>query len=84
MTRLAKLNARFLAGGALGFAEFERLLEAYGFRHLRTSGSHHIYARDGVADQLSVQPQGKHAKPYQMRQFRTIILQHALRLDDPL
>lgn len=81
MTRMAKLNARFLGGGKLTFVEFQRLLEAYGFALMRVSGSHHIYARHGIRDQLSIQPFGAEAKAYQLRQFIRILRDNGLTLD---
>lgn len=81
MTRIAKLNARLLGGAPLSFAEFQRILNAYGFRLLRVRGSHHIYARDGVDDQPNIQPVGGQAKPYQLRQFVRILKENALTLD---
>ena len=81
MTRMAKLNARFLKGGKLTFAEFQRLLEAYGFTLMRVRGSHHIYVRQGTKDQLSIQPAGAEAKAYQLRQFLRILQDNGLTLD---
>jgi len=84
MSRISKLYARFDGGGPISFNEFIRIVEAFGFTHRRTSGSHRIYARDGIPDQLNNQPDGKDIKPYQRRQFRDIIARHNLRLDDPV
>lgn len=81
MSRIAKLNRRFLAGGKLSFAEFQRILEAYEFQLRRVRGSHHTYARDGTADQLSIQPNGKDAMPYQLKQFLRILEENGLTLD---
>jgi HicA toxin of bacterial toxin-antitoxin, len=83
VTRIGKLNERFASGGAISFTEFRRLLEAFGFEHLRTRGSHLIYARGDIADQLSIQPEGKQAKAYQVRQFAAIIAKYRLQLDNP-
>jgi predicted RNA binding protein YcfA (HicA-like mRNA interferase family) len=82
MTRISKLYDRFDRGSALDFAEFIRLIEAFGFTHRRTTGSHRIYARDDVPEQVNVQPKGKELKPYQRKQFRDIIARYDLRLDD--
>lgn len=82
MTRLSKLYDRFERGSSLDFVEFVRLIEAFGFTHRRTTGSHRIYARDNVPEQVNVQPKGKELKPYQRKQFRDIIARYDLRLDD--
>ena len=69
MTRIAKLYAQAVAGRSLTFVEFCRLIEAFGYRHVRTTGSHIAYSRVDVADTRIVQPRGKDAKAYQVRQF---------------
>lgn len=71
MTRIAKLYAR-LAGdhrARISFREFERLLNALGFELDRTEGSHRQYVHPKVPRPLPIQPSGKDAKPYQVRQF---------------
>lgn len=82
MTRISKLYDRFQSGGLISFNEFIRLIEAFGFTHRRTTGSHRIYARDDLAEQLNIQPKGKDIKPYQRKQFRDIVVRYNLRLDD--
>lgn len=82
MTRISKLYDRFERGSPIDFAEFVRLIEAFGFTHRRTTGSHRIYARDDVPEQLNIQPKGKDIKPYQRKQFRDIVARYDLRLDD--
>src|SRR5687767_15801002 len=61
-----KILARVLASPAnIRFAEMQRLVEAFGFRLLRVSASHHIYGRDGLVEQLNLQEVDGKAKPYQ-------------------
>ena len=81
MTQIAKLLSKLFDGRRLTFAEFVRLMEAFSFAHIRTQGSHRIFARPGIADQISVQPKGKDAKPYQVKQFRAIVQEYGLKLD---
>ena len=82
MTRLSKLYGRFESGGSMSFNEFIRLIEAFGFTHRRTTGSHRIYVRDDIPEQINIQPKGKDMKPYQRKQFRDIVARYDLRLDD--
>lgn len=82
MSRIAKLYSKFLAGRLLTFAEFETLIFAFGFVHDRTKGSHRVYKQVGVAERVNAQPDGKDAKPYQVKQFRAIVEAHGLKLDD--
>ncbi len=53
------------------------LLERLGFEQ-RIRGSHHIFAREGVAEILNLQPLSSKAKPYQVKQIRNVILKYKL------
>ena len=66
--------------GTVSFRDFESLLAKLGFRLDRVSGSHHIYIHPAVGRPFPIQPDGKDAKRYQIRQLRGIIRQHRLRL----
>ena len=44
----------------------------------RIRGSHHIFTRDNIAEIINIQPKRKHAKPYQVKQVRTLILKYKL------
>jgi predicted RNA binding protein YcfA (HicA-like mRNA interferase family) len=66
--------------GTISFLDFERLLLALGFKHDRTSGSHRIYVHPRATRPLSVQPRGKDAKPYQVRQLHAMIEEFGLKL----
>jgi predicted RNA binding protein YcfA (HicA-like mRNA interferase family) len=68
--------------GVINFRDFERLLHTLGFELKRISGSHRIYLHPKVGRPFSVQPVGKDAKPYQVRQLRDIIREFDLRLED--
>ncbi|HYO09133.1 MAG TPA: type II toxin-antitoxin system HicA family toxin [Tepidisphaeraceae bacterium] len=46
------------------FGDMVTLAQAFGFRLLRTSGSHHIFARHGMPEQLNLQDVRGRAKPY--------------------
>jgi predicted RNA binding protein YcfA (HicA-like mRNA interferase family) len=81
MARPAKVLEQVMRGvGSIGFRDLERLLLALGFTLNRTSGSHRIYTHARVPRPLSVQPQGKDAKPYQVRQLRAMIVEYDLKL----
>ena len=58
------------------------LLLNLGFRE-RIRGSHHIMTRDGVEEILNIQPKSDGAaKPYQVRQVRSVIVRYKLGEDD--
>lgn len=81
MAKPSKVFERVMAGqGAISFRDFERLLLALGFMLDRTSGSHRIYVHPRVTRPLSVQPKGKDAKSYQVRQLRVMIEEFDLKL----
>jgi len=82
MTRIAKLYEQLLSGRPISFAELERLAIAFGFAHDRTKGSHKIYKHPDFGQRLNIQPKGKYAKPYQVRQFLDIIEEQGLSLED--
>ncbi len=68
-------------GGVIPFRDLQRLLEKLGFRLSRVSGSHHIYVHSNVTRPINIQPDGKDAKPYQVRQLRDIIEEFGLKLE---
>jgi predicted RNA binding protein YcfA (HicA-like mRNA interferase family) len=67
-------------GGTVNFRDFERLLVGLGFRLDRVSGSHHIYIHPTMGRPFPIQPDGKDAKRYQIRQLRRIIRLYRLTL----
>ena len=83
MTKVAKLYEALLSNprALISFRDFERLLNGFGFIHDRTIGSHRQYTHPLVPRPLPVQPGGKDAKPYQVRQFLDMIEEYGLSMD---
>ena len=83
MTRIDKLYARLLANPRAQFAfrDLEKLLLAFGFQQDRTSGSHRIWVHPKVPRPFPVQPTGKDAKAYQVREFLELIEEHGLYIE---
>jgi predicted RNA binding protein YcfA (HicA-like mRNA interferase family) len=78
-----KILAKILASPAnIRFSEVQRLVEAFGFRLLRISGSHHIYGRPGLAEQINLQEVHGKAKAYQIRQFLKLVECYNLTIED--
>jgi predicted RNA binding protein YcfA (HicA-like mRNA interferase family) len=69
-------------GQMVAFRDLEALLNAFGFVHLRTRGSHRSYKHPRVEEVLTVQPKGKDAAPYQVRRFLAIVREYDLKPDD--
>jgi hypothetical protein len=80
MARQDRLLLQILRGTSdanINFEGLRRLLRRLGFDE-RIRGSHHIFTRDGVEEIINLQAKGKHAKPYQVKQVRRIILKYRL------
>jgi hypothetical protein len=65
------------ADSNIRFDDLRSLLAALGFGE-RVKGSHHIFARPGVAEILNVQPRDSFAKAYQVKQVRSVIVRYKL------
>jgi predicted RNA binding protein YcfA (HicA-like mRNA interferase family) len=65
------------ADAAVRFDELCSLLESLGFDK-RVSGSHHLFRKSGVEERINLQRDSKHAKPYQVKQARAVILKYRL------
>ena len=83
MVKPSKLyeRLRHSPGQIVSFRDFERLLKAVGFVHERTVGSHRHYVHADVPWVLTVQPDGKDAKRYQVRRLLDIIAEYKLSID---
>ena len=82
-SRRDRLLEQVLAGDAvLSFRDLGFLLRSLGVSLARVSGSHHIYVHPRATRPINVQKLGKDAKPYQLRQLRSIVLEFGLRFDE--
>jgi predicted RNA binding protein YcfA (HicA-like mRNA interferase family) len=78
MGKYAKLRQKIMMGNSDGNIDFHslcHLLIRLGFEE-RVKGSHHIFARDDVAEIINLQSKGNLAKPYQVKQIRDVLLQY--------
>ena len=64
------------------FSEFIHLVEGFGFRQSRISGSHHIFVSPAIKELVNIQNVNGQAKPYQIKQFLTIVERYNLTLED--
>ena len=64
------------------FVEMVSLVEAFGFRLSRVSGSHHIFTRPMVPELVNLQEVKGQAKPYQIRQFLRLVERYNLTLGE--
>lgn len=80
MSQYEKLLFSILSGTQdknILFADLQSVLDRMGFQ-CRIRGDHFIYTMDGVEEIINIQPAGKQAKPYQVKQIRQIILNYQL------
>jgi len=74
------LLVQVLSGTAdanIPFDGLRRLLCRLGFAE-RIRGSHHIFTKTGVEEILNLQPKGRNAKAYQVKQVRAVIVKYRL------
>ncbi|MCG3179732.1 MAG: hypothetical protein BIFFINMI_02074 [Phycisphaerae bacterium] len=64
------------------FADLVALVEGFGFVFDRQAGSHRLFVHPGVDELLNLQPEGKDAKPYQVRQLLQLVEDYNLELKD--
>lgn len=72
---------RLLSGTAdnnFNFEDLRTLLFHFGFTERTTSGSHHIFYKEGIEEIINIQPKNNKAKPYQVKQVRQIVLKYKL------
>ena len=80
MASYDQLIARILRGASdagIPFNELRQLLRHLGFQE-RIRGSHHIFTKRGVEEIINLQPRGRHAKPYQVKQVRALMVKYRL------
>ena len=65
----------------VAFSDMRRLVEAFGFRQLRVSGSHHIFGHRDIPELVNLQDHGSEAKPYKIRQFLRLVERHDLQME---
>ena len=84
MTKPSKLYALLLQSTdrSVDYRDLIALVEAFGFQNLRTKGSHQSFAHSTCPRLLVLQPKGKDAKRYQVREFLDIVEQYGLTLED--
>ena len=64
------------------FEDFCLLLKSFGFKLDRVSGSHHIFKCDGVIELINIQDVHGYAKPYQIKQFLSLVERYNLEMEE--
>ena len=84
MSKHEKLLIKILQGTSdrnIGFEELRNLLLRLGFEE-RIKGSHHILTKDRIEEILNLQPKLGNAKPYQVKQVRSVIVKYQLNVKE--
>jgi predicted RNA binding protein YcfA (HicA-like mRNA interferase family) len=83
MSKKQKLLKQALSGSKnMSFSDLMLLVEAFGFTLVRINGSHHIFTHPHIPDLVNLQNVKGKAKPYQVKQFLSLVEQHNLTLED--
>lgn len=72
-----------IIGGSknIKFTDMINLVQGFGFKLMRTEGSHHIFAHPDIPELVNLQNVKGQAKPYQMRQFLKLVEKHNIKLE---
>lgn len=81
---LRAVLTRLLAGTVTNvtLSDAQKLLVAHGFDELRVRGSHHVYGRPGIPEQINLQNRSGQAKPYKLRQSVALVRRYILLIDE--
>jgi len=82
--RLRKFYARLMSGKAdtdISFDALCLLLIKLEFSE-RIRGDHHIFTKEGIVEIINLQPKGALAKPYQVKQVRSLLIKYAIEMKD--
>ena len=80
MSKYEKLLFKVLRGTSdanISFNDLCGLVKRFGFEE-RTRGSHHVFRKESIEEKINLQRDDDKAKPYQVRQVRTLILKYKL------
>jgi predicted RNA binding protein YcfA (HicA-like mRNA interferase family) len=83
MGKKQKILKQILSGSKnISFNDIVTVVEAFGFTLSRVNGSHHIFIHPEIPELVNLQNAKEKAKPYQIRQFLTIVEKYNLNLED--
>ena len=79
MQRFKKLYKQIIEEGktSISFEDLRFLLLKLGFKE-RCKGDHFIFTLEGINEIINLQPDGKSAKKYQVKQVKQIVIQYKL------
>ena len=79
---MQRLLEKARSGSAnIRFRDMVSLVEGFGFRESRVTGSHHIFVHPRVREIVNLQDVDGKAKPYQIRQFLVLVESYNLKTE---
>jgi predicted RNA binding protein YcfA (HicA-like mRNA interferase family) len=83
MAKPSKILSKVLAGSKnIRFSDFIDMVEGFGFKLSRVSGSHHIFIHPRVKELVNLQEVNGQVKPYQIKQFISLVERYDLTLEE--
>ncbi len=82
MNRRRLLRSILSGSKNIRFNDMADLVEAFGFKLSRISGSHHIFVHPDIPELVNLQSVKGQAKPYQVKQFLRLVEHYDLKLED--
>ena len=64
------------------FNDFIIIVESFGFFQTRSEGSHFIYKNNEINEWINLQNRNGEAKPYQIKQFLSLIEKYSLEMEE--
>ena len=64
------------------FSDFIVVVEAFDFLQTRSDGSHFIYKNNKINEWINLQNKDGEAKPYQIKQFLSLVEKHNLEMEE--
>jgi hypothetical protein len=80
MGKHEKFLLKILSGSSdknIDFDDLRNFLKRLGFVEY-TRSSHHMFRKEGVEEKINLQREGNKAKPYQVKQVRSVIQKYGL------
>lgn len=83
MNKKRKILKKIIQGSKnIRFDDFVLLIESYDFKLARISGNHHIFINYQIKEIINIQNVKGEVKPYQIKQFLSLIEKYNLRMED--
>lgn len=76
------LERAYLGSKNIRFEDMVSLVQAFGFKISRVNGSHHIFVHPRISEKINLQEVNGQAKPYQIKQFLSLVEMYNLKMGE--